>query len=82
VELVVVVVEALALAAVAPFALDASPHSSLASPGASLDVLAASTHAYPSSYSPSVAASASELQPLDQSQSVEDSEDPFLIVVV
>jgi hypothetical protein len=78
----VVVEEALVLAAIAPFCPDASPPSSLASPGASLNVLAASASAYPSSYSPSVAASTSELQPLDQSQPMEDSKDPFLLVAV
>jgi hypothetical protein len=61
------VVVALVLAAVTSFALDASPPSSLASPSAYLDVPTASMPAYPSSYSPSVVASASELQPLDQS---------------
>jgi hypothetical protein len=70
------------LAAVAPFFLDTSPLSSLVSPGASLDTPASSVPTYPSSYSPSVAASASELQPLDQSQPVEDSVDPFMLVVV
>ena len=78
----VVVVEAMVLAAVAPFPLVAFLPSSLASPGASLNVLAASASAYPSSYSPSVAASTSELQPLDQSQLVEDSEDSSLLAVV
>jgi hypothetical protein len=77
-----VVEEALVLAAVAPFALDASHPSSLVSPGLSLDTPVAYAPAYPSSYMPSVAASPSELQPLDQSQPVEDSEDPFLLVVV
>jgi hypothetical protein len=78
----VVVVEAMLLAVVAPFFLDASPPSSFVFPGASLDAHVASTSAYSSSYLPSAAASASELQPLDQSQPVEDSEDPFLLVVV
>jgi hypothetical protein len=55
------------LAAVAPLSLVVFPPSSLASPSASLDVPAASAPAYPSSYSPSVVASSSELQPLDQS---------------
>jgi hypothetical protein len=55
------------LASIAPFFLDASPPSSLVSPGASLDAPVASMHAYLASYSPSVVASTSELQPLDQS---------------
>jgi hypothetical protein len=44
---VVVVVEAMVLAAVAPFSLDASPPSSLVSPNTSLDVLVVSALAYP-----------------------------------
>jgi hypothetical protein len=43
-----VVVEALVLATVAPFSLVAFPPASLASPGACLDVPAASELAYPS----------------------------------
>jgi hypothetical protein len=43
-----VVVEALVLAVVAPFSLVTFPPASLASPGASLDVPAASELAYPS----------------------------------
>ena len=42
-----VVVEAMVLAAVAPFSLDAFLPSSLAFPGTSLDVPAASALAYP-----------------------------------
>ena len=57
------VVEAVVLAAVAPFTLGAS----IPSLGASPDALVASAPAYPTSCSPSVAASTSELQPLDQS---------------
>jgi hypothetical protein len=79
-ELVVVV--AMVIVAIAPFFLDTSPPSSLVSPSASLDAPAASAPTYPSSYSPFDAASTSELQPLDQSQPVEDSEDPSLLVVV
>jgi hypothetical protein len=60
-----VVVEAMVLAAIAPFFLDTSPPSSLVSPSASLVSPTTSAPAYLSSYSPSVAASASELQPLD-----------------
>jgi hypothetical protein len=78
----VVVEEALVLAVVAPFSLGAFPPSSFAFPGASLDVPAASELAFPSLYLPFGAASASRLQPLDQSQLVEHSEDSFLIVVV
>ena len=70
------------LAAVAPFALGTSPPSSPASLGASPDAPVASVHAYPASCSPSIVASASELQPLDQSQSVEDSKDSSRLVVV
>jgi hypothetical protein len=78
----VVVVEAMVLAAVAPFALGASPPSSPASLRASPDTHVASAPTYPASCSPSVAASASELQPLDQSQQVEDSKDSSRLVVV
>jgi hypothetical protein len=46
VELVVVVEEAMVLAAVTPFFLDAYPPSSLVSPGASLVAPAASEFAY------------------------------------
>jgi hypothetical protein len=60
-------VEELVLASIAPFFLDASPPSSLVSPSASLDAPVASMPAYLASYSPSVVASTSELQPLDQS---------------
>ena len=69
------------LASIVPFALGASPPSSPASLGASPDAPVASAPAYPASCSPYVATSASELQPLDQSQPMEDSEDPFLPVV-
>jgi hypothetical protein len=78
----VVVVEAMVLAAVTPFFLNASPPSSLISPGTSLDAPATSGLAYPSSYSPSVATSASGLQPLDLSQPVEDSEDLSQLAIV
>jgi hypothetical protein len=70
------------LAVVAPFALGAFPPSSPASLGASPDTPVASSPTYLASYSPSVAASASKLQPLDQSQSLEDSEDSSRLVVV
>jgi hypothetical protein len=72
---VVVEEEAMVLAAVAPFALGAFPPSSPAFLGASPDASVASAPAYPASCSSSVTSSASELQLLDQSRSVEDSED-------
>jgi hypothetical protein len=71
----VVVVEVMVIVAVAPSFLVAFPPSSPASLGASPDAPVASVLAYPASCSPSITASASELQPLDQSQLVEDSED-------
>jgi hypothetical protein len=77
----VVVVEAMVLASVAPFFLVAFPASSSAFLGASPDAPVTSELAYLASYLPSVAASTSELQPLDQSQPVEDSLYPFLLVV-
>jgi hypothetical protein len=61
------VVEAMVLAAVAPFTLDAFPPSSLVFLGAFPDASIASVPASLASYSPSVASFASELQPLDQS---------------
>ena len=70
------------LAVVAPFSLVTFPPASLASPGASLDVPAASELAFPSLYLLFFAASTSGLQPLDQSQPVEDLEDSSLHVVV
>ena len=57
--------------------LDAFPVVSNASPG----VLASVELAFRSSCLPSVVASASERQPLDLYQPVEDSEDLFLVVV-
>jgi hypothetical protein len=69
------VVEALELVAVVPSSLVSFPPASIASPGASLDVPAASAFAYPSYYFPSFAASVSEPQPLDLSWLVEDLED-------
>jgi hypothetical protein len=68
--------------AVAPFFHVTFPPSSPAFLGTFLDALATFELAYLSSYSPSVAASASELQPLDQFWPVEDLEDPFLLVTV
>jgi hypothetical protein len=83
VELVVVVEEeAMVLVAVAPFFPDASPPSSPTFLSASLDAPVASAPAYLASYSPSVAASTSELQPLDRSQPVEDLEDSSRLAVV
>jgi hypothetical protein len=78
----VVVVEALVLIVVVPSFLASFLLSYPAFLGASLDVPAASELAYLSYYSSFVATSTSELQPLDLSQPVEDSEDPFLLVVV
>jgi hypothetical protein len=78
----VVVVEAMVLVAGISSFLASFLLSSRALPGAFLDIPAASELPYPSSYSPSVAASASELQPLDLSQPMEDSEDSFLLAVV
>jgi hypothetical protein len=57
----VVVVEAMVLAVIAPFALGTSPPSSPALLGASLDAPIASAPVYPASCSLVVAASASEL---------------------
>jgi hypothetical protein len=79
---VVVVEEEMVLVVVALFALGASLPSSPASLGASLDAPVAFAPAYLASYSPFVAGSTSELQPLDQSQPVEDSEDSSRLVVV
>ena len=76
------VVAAIVLVAVAPSFLVVFPSSSLASLDASPDALVASAPAYPASCSPSVAASASRLQPLDLSQPVEDSEDSSRLAVV
>jgi hypothetical protein len=60
-----VVVEAMVLFVVAPCFLDASHPSSLVNTGVSLDAPIASAPTYLASYSSSVVASASELQPLD-----------------
>ena len=65
-----------------PFFFASFALSSPAFPDASPEVLASSEFAFHSLHLPSVAASASELQPLDLSQPVEDSEDSFLVVVV
>jgi hypothetical protein len=70
------------LATVAPFALGASPPSSFVSPGASPDAPITSAPTYLALCLPSIATSASELQPLDQSQPVEDLEDSYRLVVV
>jgi hypothetical protein len=78
----VVVEEALVVVVVVPFALASFPPASLASPGTSFDVPVASELAYPSWYLPIVAASASGLQPPDQSEPVEDLEDSTLLDVV
>jgi hypothetical protein len=78
----VVVVEAMVLAVIAPFALGTSPPSSPALLGTSLDAPIASAPVHLASCSLDVAASASELQPLDQSQPVEDSEDSSQVAVI
>jgi hypothetical protein len=71
----VVVVEAMVLVADTPFALGASPPSSPTSLGVSPDAPVAFAPTSFASYSPSAASFASELQPLDQSQPVEDLEE-------
>jgi hypothetical protein len=91
----VVVVEAVVLVVVAAIAIVPSfPGVSLLALGAALDVsllvpgtspgvLAASEHAYPPWYLPSVASSSSELQPVGKLLLVEVVvEDPSLLVVV
>jgi hypothetical protein len=78
----VVVVEAMVLVAVVSSFLASFLLSSHAFLSASLGTPVASELAYLSSYSPSVAASTSELQPLDLSQPVEDSEDSSVLAVV
>jgi hypothetical protein len=62
--------------------LASSPLPSSAFPDASPGVLTSFELAFHSSCLPSAVASASERQPLDLSQPVEDSEDSFLVVVV
>lgn len=62
--------------------LASSPLASPAFPDTSLGVLASSELAFHSSCFPPAVASASERQPLDLSQPVEDSEDSFRVVVV
>jgi hypothetical protein len=78
----VVVVEALVVVVVAPFALASFPLVSHAFPDASPGILASFELACHSLCLPSVVASASERQPLDLSEPVEVSEDSFLFVVV
>jgi hypothetical protein len=78
VELVVVVVVAVVLTAVAP----SFPGTSPLSPGASLGIPAASVHACPPWYLPSVALSTSGLQQLGQLRLVEGLENPSQLVVV
>jgi hypothetical protein len=80
-----VVVVAVVLAAVAPFAPSASPPSLGASPpslGESPNAPVASARAYLPSYQSSVALSTSGLQLLDQPRLVEDLEDSSLLVAV
>jgi hypothetical protein len=77
----VVVVEVVVVVAAVPIVLASSPLVSPAFPDASPGILASFELAFHSSCLPSVVASTSERQPLDLSQSVEDSEDSFLVVV-
>jgi hypothetical protein len=74
----VVVVEVVVVVAVVPIILASSPLVSHAFPDISPGVLASFELAFHSSCLPSSIASASERQPLDLSQPVEDS---FLVVV-
>ena len=77
-----VVVEVVRVVAVVPTILASSLDAFPAVPAASPGVLPSSEPPFHSSCLPSAAASASERQPLDLSQPVEDSEDSFLFVVV
>jgi hypothetical protein len=77
-----VVVEEVVVVATVPFVLASSPLSSPAFPNASPGILASFELAFHSSCLPSVLAFASERQPLDLSQPVEDYEDSFLVVLV
>ena len=74
--------EAVVLATVAIAVAPFSPGVSLLALGASPGVPAASARAYPPSYQPSVALTASRLQLRDQLRLVEDLEDPSQLVVV
>ena len=76
------VVEVVVVVATIPTVLASSLDTFPAVPDASLGVLASSEFAFRSSCLPFAAASASERQPLDLSQPVEDSEDSFRVVVV
>jgi hypothetical protein len=77
-----VVVEVVVVVAAFPVVLASSPLASPAFPDTSPSVLASFEPTFHSSCLPSTVASASERQPLDLSQLVEDSEDSFLVVVV
>jgi hypothetical protein len=77
-----VVVEALVVITAAPFALASFPPASPTFPDASPGVLASFEPACHSLCLASAIASASERQPLDLSQPVEDLEDSFLVVIV
>jgi hypothetical protein len=77
-----VVVEVVVVVAAFPVFLASSSLASSAFPDTSLGVLASFEPASHSSCLPSAVASASERQPLDLSQPVEDWEDSFLVVVV
>jgi hypothetical protein len=78
----VVVVEVVVVVAAFPVVLASSPLASPAFPDASPGVLASFEPAFHSSCLPSTVASASEQQPLDLSQPMEDSKDSFQVVVV
>jgi hypothetical protein len=78
----VVVVEVVVVVVVFPTVLASSLDVSLVVPDASPGVLASSDFAFRSSCLPFAIEYASERQPLDRSQSVEDLEDSFLFVVV
>jgi hypothetical protein len=79
----VVVVEVVVVVTVAPITLASSPDAFLAFPDASSSILVSSELAFHSPCVPSTVASASERQPLDLSQLVEDSvENSSLVAVV
>jgi hypothetical protein len=78
----VVVVEVVVVVATFPAVLASSLNAFPAVLDASPSVLASSELAFHSLCLPSTATSASEMQPLDLSQYVEDSKDSFLVVVV
>jgi hypothetical protein len=77
-----VVVEVVVVIVVFPTVLVSSLDASPIVPDASSGVLASSDFAFRSLCLPFVVVSASERQPLDQSQSVENLEDSFMFAVV